>query len=60
LANRQTSFAKRQKELASKARQQKKAEKRALRQTTTVERPENGEDPDIAHIRLGPQPIPQD
>ncbi len=60
MANRQTSFLKRQKELALKAKQAKKAEKRALRQSTPQDKPDNGEDPDIAGIRPGPQPLPWD
>jgi sRNA-binding protein len=60
LANKQASFAKRQKELATKARQLKKAEKRAQKNSTAPTRPENGEDPDIAGIRPGPQPPRED
>ena len=60
LANRQASFAKRQKEIARKAHQQKKAEKKELRKSAVVPRAEGDEDPDIAGIRPGPQPIPED
>lgn len=60
MANRQASFAKRQKEIAQKARQQAKAEKRNQRQKAATPRSQDGEDPDIAGIIPGPQPIPQD
>jgi hypothetical protein len=55
-------FAKRQKELA---RREKQKEKQA-RRLEAKERPADanalpeGEDPDIAGIRLGPQPPPED
>jgi hypothetical protein len=54
------SISKRQKELKRAEKRQKKEERRQLRQT---EKEENrvdtaeGEDPDIAHIVAGPQPI---
>lgn len=60
MANRQASFAKRQKEIAQKANQARKAEKRQQRKSAAVPRPEGGEDPDIAGIRPGPQPPRED
>lgn len=52
-------FAKRQKEMARKERQQEKAAKRLERKHHKVERPD-GIDPDIAHIVPGPQPLPEE
>ena len=57
-----TSFGKRQKE---KNRIEKRQEKQARRVQRKEERanrplPEGGEDPDIAGIVPGPQPIPED
>ena len=49
-------FAKRQKEMARKEKQQEKAAKRLERKNQSRERPEDGVDPDIAHIVPGPQP----
>lgn len=52
---------KRQKELARKERQDKKAARRDQRRTENEERRKNvdpGEDPDLAGIVPGPQPIP--
>jgi hypothetical protein len=53
-------FEKRQKELARKERQKKKAERRDIRDRERAERPTTGpdEDPDIAGIVPGPQPPP--
>jgi hypothetical protein len=53
-------FEKRQKELARKDRQKKKAERRDIRDRERAQRPESeaGEDPDIAGIVPGPQPPP--
>ena len=52
--------AKRQRELAKKAKQQAKRERRELRKelkAQNADQPrEPGEDPDIAHIVPGPQP----
>ncbi len=51
---------KRQKELARQERQKEKGEKRALRKKEKGEKgdlPEGAEDPDIAGIIPGPQPI---
>jgi sRNA-binding protein len=60
LANRQASFAKRQKEIARKAHQQKKAEKKEMRRNSATPRGEMDEDPDIAGIIPGPQPPRED
>jgi hypothetical protein len=60
LSNRQASFAKRQKEIARKAHQQKKAEKKEMRKNAAAPRAEGDEDPDIAGIRPGPQPPRED
>ena len=49
-------FAKRQKEMARKEKQQEKAARRLERKNHSRERPEDGVDPDIAHIVPGPQP----
>jgi len=53
-------FEKRQKELARKERQKKKAERRDIRDRERAQRPDagSGEDPDIAGIVPGPQPPP--
>ena len=54
------SFNKRQKEQARVEKQKRKEEKRAERDADKANRPANapaGEDPDIAHIIPGPQPI---
>jgi hypothetical protein len=52
----------RQKHDRERARQQKQKDKAARRQVAKeqprVQRPAGGEDPDIAGIRPGPQPIP--
>jgi hypothetical protein len=49
---------KRQREQARQQHQQQKAEKRAERKRQKVERPSvPGEDPDIAGIVPGPQPV---
>jgi hypothetical protein len=55
-------FAKRQKELARREKQKEKQAKRLEAKTRPDDEgaaPE-GEDPDIAGIQLGPQPIPED
>lgn len=53
-------FEKRQKELARKEKQKKKAERRDVRERQKAERSSEGdqEDPDIAGIVPGPQPPP--
>lgn len=54
---------KRQKELARQERQKEKEEKRTQRKKEKgdrVDRPEGAEDPDIAGIIPGPQPILED
>ena len=57
MGNRDTTFAKRQRELAQKERarerEQRRADRRLRRQETP---PEGGLDPDIADIVPGPQP----
>jgi hypothetical protein len=52
-------FEKRKKELARRERQKQKAERRDIREKEKAERStgESGEDPDIAGIVPGPQPI---
>jgi hypothetical protein len=52
-------FEKRRKELARKVRQREKAERREIRDKEKADRTvAEGEDPDIAGIVPGPQPIP--
>jgi hypothetical protein len=55
-------FAKRQKELARREKQKEKQAKRLEAKSRPVEpgAEAEGEDPDIAGIRLGPQPTPED
>ncbi|HEY2406541.1 MAG TPA: hypothetical protein VGM29_14140 [Polyangiaceae bacterium] len=56
-----TSFAKRQKEKERQDRQRDKEKKREeRRQQAPKTKPEDGEDPDIAGIIPGPQPIPEE
>jgi hypothetical protein len=57
------SFLKREKEKARKERQQKKNERRqeaSARKAAGTPGADEGEDPDIAGIRLGPQPPPEE
>jgi hypothetical protein len=58
----QTRSNKRQKELARKERQREKQERRETRkkEKESVVRVEGGEDPDIAGIVPGPQPLPEE
>ncbi len=55
---------KRQKEAARRDHQRKKLEKKEQRKREKAERPDSplapGEDPDIAGIIPGPQPIPEE
>lgn len=54
-------FAKRQKEIARQERAREKAQKRVERKETKVKLDRNiGDDPDIAGIVPGPQPLPYD
>ena len=59
-----TTFAKRQREIRKRQRRQEKLERRAQRklekEQAALEAPEGmpGEDPDIAGIVPGPQPLP--
>jgi hypothetical protein len=55
-------FAKRQKELARREKQKEKQARRLEAKDRPVEPGTipDGEDPDIAGIRLGPQPPPED
>ncbi len=57
-----STFAKRQKEIAQMERAKEKEAKRALRRTDKAQRAPGmpGEDPDIAGIVPGPQPLPED
>jgi hypothetical protein len=58
-----TSFAKRQKEIARQERAREKAAKRVERKETSKDkggRPDGADDPDIAGIVPGPQPLPYD
>jgi hypothetical protein len=62
MANRgRATFAKRQKEIARQERAREKAAKRvSLKETKTKVDRAAGEDPDIAGIVPGPQPLPYD
>ncbi len=63
MANRgRATFAKRQKEIARQERAREKAAKRAERKETRTSKPRGPgeEDPDIAGIVPGPQPLPYD
>jgi len=63
MANRgRPSVTKRQKEAARRDKQQRKAERKAERDSQKSDRPEgdSGEDPDIAGIVPGPQPLPEE
>jgi hypothetical protein len=53
---------KRQKELAREERKREKEARREIRKKEKAERPpaDSGEDPDIAGIVPGPQPIPEE
>jgi hypothetical protein len=56
-------FLKREREKAKRERQQQKSARRAeasARKAATPHDAPNGEDPDIAGIRLGPQPPQED
>ncbi len=56
-----TSFAKRQKEKNRLEKRQEKEARRLQRKEERANRPRpEGEDPDIAGIVPGPQPIPED
>lgn len=55
-----TSFAKRQKEIARQERAREKAAKRLERKDDAPRTSAEGEDPDIAGIVPGPQPLPYD
>ena len=48
---------KREREKARIERQKMKEARRADRSQRTVDRPDDGADPDIAHIKPGPQPL---
>lgn len=48
---------KREREKARMERQKMKEARRADRSQRSTHRPANGIDPDIAHIKLGPQPL---
>ncbi len=63
MAPRNPGSLKRQKELARQQRQREKREERAARKEAAKDRPKRGseaEDPDIAGIVPGPQPIPEE
>jgi len=58
----QPGASKRQKELARAQKQKEKSEQRAIRKKEKSERParpDGAEDPDIAGIVPGPQPLPE-
>jgi len=60
-AKSQASFMKRQKERARQEKQQEKRARRlAARERDASGGPESNEDPDIAGIRPGPQPLNED
>jgi hypothetical protein len=55
-------FEKRRKEMARKEKKQDKAERREQRKAEKADRTrsiEDGEDPDLAGIKPGPQPLPE-
>ena len=55
-----STFLKRQKEQIRDQKKREKEERKAQRQAEATTRPvEEGTDPDIAHIKPGPQPIPE-
>jgi hypothetical protein len=60
--NGRPSINKRNRENAQRERQQEKAARRAQRAEEKLNKPEvaDGEDPDIAGIKPGPQPLPED
>ena len=62
MGSKRTSYEKRQKERLRQERKRLKAEKRAERKEEKKERPEvvSEEDPDIAGIVPGPQPLPDE
>lgn len=63
MANRgRPSVTKRQKEAARRDKQAKKLERKAERESQKGDRPDadSGEDPDIAGIVPGPQPLPEE
>jgi len=65
MARPRATFSKRQRENAKKEKRAEKAERRASRRTERDESPgdpsdASDEDPDIAGIIPGPQPIPED
>lgn len=53
-------FMKRQKELARLERQKEKTAKKLTKKPTSKERGADGEDPDLAGIVPGPQPVVED
>ena len=53
-------FMKRQKELARLEKQKEKAAKKLQKSKEPKERGADGEDPDLAGIVPGPQPLPED
>jgi hypothetical protein len=58
-----TTFSKRQRERDKQDRKRAKADRRAERKVERSQKsdsPDEGVDPDIAHIVPGPQPIPDD
>ncbi len=61
MSNKGATFAKRQREIARQERAREKAAKRlARKELKGKEGPADGEDPDIAGIVPGPQPLPYD
>lgn len=53
-----STFLKRQKEQIRDQKKRQKEERKAVRQAEAASRPaDDGTDPDIAHIKPGPQPI---
>ena len=64
MSNRNTTFAKRQREQSQKDRAREREARRAERRSRKSENPgregEGGEDPDIAGIVPGPQPKPDE
>ncbi len=60
MARNASTFAKRQRELDIKAKREDKAARAAERRASAPERARDGEDPDLAGIVAGPQPVRED
>lgn len=60
MARNASTFAKRQREMDIKAKREEKAARAAERRASAPSRDNNGEDPDLAGIVAGPQPVLED